>query len=272
MRRYADDYEQFIDERGDMPVGYGDWSSSTPGMDTAITTVAYFADVCDTLGKDDIAAELRKAAVRNHYRGAGVWDRGEQTALACALNYGLVPESERPATEGALVEAVRRAKDHVDFGLCGSKEVFRALSEAGRTDLAFRMATQTDYPSFLHWRALGATSFCESWSGEHSRNHVMFADVVAWAYQYLAGIRGVREGFKRFELSPDIVDELDFVEAKTETPYGVVESAWRRSGDGIVYRFSIPPNTAARVSFGGRVRTYAAGTYELRCRKEYTGK
>ena len=272
MRRYADDYEQFIDERGDMPVGYGDWSSSTPGMDTAITTVAYFADVCDTLGKDDIAAELRKAAVRNHYRGAGVWDRGEQTALACALNYGLVPESERPATEGALVEAVRRAKDHVDFGLCGSKEVFRALSEAGRTDLAFRMATQTDYPSFLHWRALGATSFCESWSGEHSRNHVMFADVVAWAYQYLAGIRGVREGFKRFELSPDIVDELDFVEAKTETPYGVVESAWRRIGDGIVYRFSIPPNTAARVSFGGRVRTYAAGTYELRCRKEYTGK
>ena len=100
----------------------------------------------------------------------------------------------------------------------------------------------------------------------------MFADVVAWAVQYLAGIRGVREGFKRFELSPDIVDELDFVEAKTETPYGVVESAWRRSGDGIVYRFSIPPNTAARVSFGGRVRTYAAGTYELRCRKEYTGK
>ena len=48
------------------------------------------------------------------------------------------------------------------------------------------------------------------------------------------------------------------------TPYGVVESSWRRTKDGIVYRFTIPRNTAARVSFGGRVRTYAAGTYELK--------
>ena len=264
MRKYADDYEQFIDENGDMPVGFGDWSASTPGMSPAITTVAYFADICDTLGKDDIAAELRAAAVRNHYRGNGVWDGGEQTAIACALNYRLVPESERRATEGALVESVRRAKDHIDFGLCGSKEVFRALSEAGRTDLAFKMATQKDYPSFLHWRALGATAFCESWGAEFSRNHVMFADVAAWAYQYLAGIRGVRDGFKRFELSPVVIDALDFVEARTETPYGVVESSWRRTKDGIVYRFTIPRNTAARVSFGGRVRTYAAGTYELK--------
>ena len=263
MRKYAEDYEQFIEPDGDMPVGYGDWSPLTPGLKTAITTVAYFVDILETLGNTALAEELKAAAVRNHYKGGGIWDEGQQTALACALNYGLVPASERAATEGALVAAVMKTNGHLDFGLCGSKEVFRALSEAGRTDLAFAMATKTDYPSFLWWRTFGETAFCESWSGEHSRNHVMFTDVIAWAYQYLAGIRGVTDGFRRFTLKPEIIDALNFVDASTETPYGRVSSRWQRTANGLVYDFTIPPNTAARVTFAGRTRTYPAGTYHL---------
>ncbi len=75
------------------------------------------------------------------------------------------------------------------MGLLGTKHVFRALSRAGRTDLAWKMLTSPDSPSPMDRIRKGGTTLWEDWRDGSSRNHVMFGDFVGWAYQYLAGIR-----------------------------------------------------------------------------------
>lgn len=70
--------------------------------------------------------------------------------------------------------------------LVGSKHVFRALSRAGRTDLALAMLKAKGCPGFLHWREAGGTTLWEDWWTGASRNHVMFCDFAAWAIEFLS--------------------------------------------------------------------------------------
>ena len=122
--------------------------------------------------------------------------------------------------------------------------------------------TQKEFPGWGWQVTHGATSLWECWNGIGSRNHIMFGDFAAWAYQYLAGIRlpdggssAVQDpgevGFRRFLLAPDPIAALDFVEAKTQTPYGTIESSWKREGGSVVYDFTVPPGTAARLRLKG---------------------
>ena len=293
MKKYLSYIGSKAREDGLVAFGLGDWcapkelkiapllltdSAYVYGFNRRVAFWAERFGESDVAGKcRAVAARIKAAFNREFYRGEGVYAGGELTSLAAPLYFkGLCADGEEKKVAAELVRRVREGKHRAWFGIHGAKWVPRALSEYGYIDDAWRIFTQPGAPGWAMWMNDNDTlleSFDDTAGGTPvSHNHIMFGDLSAWAYQYLAGIRGVREGFKRFELSPDIIDALDFVEAKTETPYGVVESAWRRSGDGIVYRFSIPPNTAARVSFGGRVRTYAAGTYELRIGKEGTRK
>lgn len=267
QKKYVEYYSTnpLFSTNGIIYYGYGDWCPAKTYTTPAITSTGYFIAACEEVGRGDLAAKYRKASVGNFYKGDGVWQEGSQTAQACALNFKLYDGEEmRKATVEKLVKSVHDADDHIDFGLVGSKQVFRALSEAGYTALAYKMATQRDYPSFLYWRDNGGTTFMEEWKlSAPSQNHVMFADIVAWSYQYLAGIREVEDGFKTFTLAPDVIPQLNYVSASVETPYGVVKSAWRRDGEKVIYRFTVPPGTSAKVRLAGVNKTFGPGSHEV---------
>lgn len=255
--------------------GLGDWCSldrkRMPTLEYTSSLYYYQAQliaskIADVLGFREDAGKFssraqvtRDAIVAKHYKGDGVWDDGRQTAQAMALGFGVVPASEVKRTEDALVSAVLRTGGHVDFGIFGAKTVFRALSRAGRSDLALQMIVRPDFPSFGHWVEQGATSLWEHWNGKSSRNHIMFGDFAAWAMQFIGGIRlspsadwsdmipsPTAPASKDILLSPIPIDGLDFAEAETETPYGIVFSRWERTSTGIRYRVSIPGGTTAR--------------------------
>ena len=209
-----------------------------------------------------VAKATREAINAAFYKGGGVYDNGGQTAQALPLTLGLAPEPERKAVAAKLVEAVARADGHVDVGLIGMKHLFRALSLAGRSDLAYRLLVNPTKPSpVASWMKRGGTTLWEDWNDGASRNHVMFGDYVAWAYQYLAGIRlpesdgssaafpnPAQVAFKDVLLAPDPIADLDWVAASVDGPYGVVKSEWRRGADGTVaYSFTVPPNTTATI-------------------------
>ena len=92
------------------------------------------------------------------HKGDGLYENGFACGQAMALQFGLVAESEVPAVRRRLVEAVHAEDDKIDFGLLGSTVVFRALSEAGETDLAWKMIMNDTYPGFAHWIKEGATT------------------------------------------------------------------------------------------------------------------
>lgn len=272
--------------------GLGDWCAVDKAHmpSTEFVSSCYYrqaAAICShlavALGYGDEArvyselAESIRRAIRGKFgKGHGIYDNGGQTAQACALVFGIVgDDQERELAEMRLVEACENAGGHVDFGVIGSTHVFRALSRAGRTDLAFKMLTNPTRPSPADWIRRGGTTLWEDWEDGASRNHVMFGDFAAWAYQWLAGIRLAEDGwigdampsraeraFRHVLIAPEPISELSFVSAKVDGPYGEISSEWRLDGGRLRLEVAIPPNCTATVRLpGGGTHQVGAGLH-----------
>jgi alpha-L-rhamnosidase len=222
------------------------------------------------------AAKTRAAIHTKFHKGGGVYDNGGQTAQAFPLAFGVVPKDLVPAARAKLVEACEKTDGHVDMGLLGTKCVFRALSRAGRTDLAFKMLTNPTSPSPADWLRKGGTTLWEDWRSGSSRNHIMFGDFAAWAFQWLAGIRlpdggtdavpapGVR-AFRSLVVAPEPIDALTYAKASVKGPNGLVKSAWRQDASKFTLDVSIPPNCTAevRLPYGGGVKKVGSGNHSF---------
>ncbi len=186
---------------------------------------------------------------------SGLYAGGSQTALGMALYAGLVPAEDRPRVSRQLVTEIRQQRGRINAGIHGAKAVINALAENGFHAQAYHLITQPQQPGWVWWLAQGATTLWEDWRGEFSHNHIMFGDISAWFYKYLAGIRPDIEqpGFKRVIFRPFLAEGLDWVSAEYESPYGQIRAAWQRGEDQLRYAVELPPNTSGRV-FLPRVR------------------
>ncbi len=74
--------------------------------------------------------------------------------------------------------------------------LFHVLAEFGKAELAYRMITKTEYPSYGYWAAKGETTFLEhfltydAYYGE-SKNHHLLGDVVNWFMSKVGGLNVV---------------------------------------------------------------------------------
>jgi alpha-L-rhamnosidase len=268
MRRYVD-YMETMATDDLVEFGLGDWCPPHGGpgghkCPTAVTDTAYryvdtliLSRVAGLLGKKSDAR--RYAALANRVREAfrrkfvnvetGQVTGNTQTSMACALYQGLVGGGEADRVLTALVAEVEARGRHIDCGILGAKYVMHALTEGSRADLAYAIATQTDYPSWGLWIRQGATTLWESWDGGTSRNHHMFSDISAWFYKGLAGLNPdpAAPGFKHFSVTPNPVGDLTFARARHVSPYGPIECAWRVEGPAFRLELSVPINTTATV-------------------------
>lgn len=130
----------------------------------------------------------------------------------------------------------------------------RVLSDNGRPDLAYTLATQTTYPSWGYMISKGATTVWELWNGDtadagmNSRNIVMLiGDLNIWLHEYLGGIRPAAPGFKKIIIKPEMVGDLTWVRSHFDSPHGRIVSDWKREGDRVTMNIIIPANTTATV-------------------------
>ena len=93
----------------------------------------------------------------------------------------------------------------------------------------------------------GASTLWERWDGLGSQNHIMFGDISAWFYEYLAGIQPDIEnpGFKHFFVKPFLPHSLDSVCASHRSPYGLIESSWEQDELGVEFSVTVPANSSA---------------------------
>jgi len=204
-------------------------------------------------------AEILKAALNAKYYKPelGYYDNGSQTACVLPLAFGMVPPAERGRVFGHLVKKItEETRYHVGTGLIGGQWLNRVLTDNGRADLAYRLATNTTYPSWGYMAEKGATTVWELWNGDtadpamNSGNHVMLVgDLVIWFYETLAGIASdpAQPGFKHIVMRPQPLGDLTFVKASHRSPYGLVASEWRRQGGRFDWRVTVPPNATATV-------------------------
>ncbi len=263
---------------------YADWCvppedprlvhSKDPSRQTsgALLSTAYFyrinrqmARFARLLGKtddatafDSAASQIEEAFNKLYYHPeTGFYGNGTQTANILPLAFGLVAPENRPRVIASLVDNIEnKSSGHVATGLVGAQWLMRTLTDVGRPDLAFKIATQQTYPGWGYMVSEGATTVWELWNGNtaepsmNSGNHVMqIGDLGLWMYEDLAGIRADPDhpGFQHVLLHPHPISQLSSVKASHKTLYGTVQSEWQRSGETLHLNVSIPPNTTGTV-------------------------
>lgn len=263
MKRYFD----YLSSRAQddiVAIGLGDWcppdtiDAGGHQCPLAITDTAYYysfaetlAKVCAVLGDDTqhktyqakadaIAQAFRKRFVDLEHTGI---ESGSQTAYACALYFGLIPQEYAQSFADALAKKIRENGCHHTCGILGFKYLFNVLSRYGYSDLAYEVATRTDYPSIGLWIHNGATSLYERWQETDSLNHHMYASIADWFYHSLAGITMTGPGFSDVTIAPVAPDGLDWVRCSLHTPRGELRVAWERGVDNRVHvRVDAPPS------------------------------
>jgi alpha-L-rhamnosidase len=272
IKRYVD----HIDEKyptGLTSWGLGDWVPVKSKASVELTSSAYYyADVvilakaAKLFGKttdhkryETLANKIRNAFNAKYFNAAtGIYATGIQTELSVPLYWGLVPAEHRSAVAANLARRVEADNDQLDVGLLGTKAILNALSENGYSDLAYRLATREQYPSWGWWVANGATTLFENWAidakADISMNHIMFGEIGSWFYKGIGGIKPdeKKPGFKNVLLEPHFVEGLELFECSHEGPYGQVLSAWKKEGTLIKWQVTIPPNSTATIQLPGR--------------------
>jgi alpha-L-rhamnosidase len=283
MERWINRLRQFVVKGIISKDSYGDWCCPPESKDLihskqewrktpkeVLATSYYYyvltlmAEYAELQGKaSDVqkyraeAEEIKAAFNRDLYKPEGFYGNGSQTSQVLPLRFGLVPSDRRQAIFDYLANHIEtKSGGSIGTGLIGGQWLMRTLSDNGRIDLAYRLATRREYPSWGYMIDNNATTIWELWNGNtanpamNSGNHVMLlGDLVIWMFEYLGGIQSdlAQPGFKHIIMKPNIVGDLTFARAEHDSPYGLIKSDWKLDGKAFKWSITVPPNTTATV-------------------------
>ena len=268
FKRYVD----FLTNRAEGHIvnyGLGDWCPPVGTAEAAkspisLTSTGYYyidtlivSKVARLLGNDEdarkyseLAEAIRTAFNDKFYDKARGYYTGDcQTSQCTALYQGLAMQEEDSKIFEALLKEIDQSGGNLDCGILGTKYILHVLTNRGKADVAYNIATKRTFPSWGHWIDQGATTLWENWEGSASRNHIMFGDVSAWFYEAIAGISPDPDntGFKHIIIKPNLVGDLKWAKADHISMYGRIGSSWTREGDGFTLEVDIPANTTATI-------------------------
>ncbi len=176
-----------------------------------------------------------------------------------------VPEERKAAVVAALRREIMETHDgHINTGFVTTKVFFEVLTDNGLHDVATTAMLKTDYPSYGHWLAQGATVTWEQWDGQNSHNHPMFGGGLTWFMRRLAGINVTEEGagYRHFDVHPYPTPGVDSVYYSLPTPQGRITSrVVSHEGQLETLELRVPVGSTATVYMPDRTLEVAQGTY-----------
>lgn len=212
----------------------------------------------DSFGYAALADSI-KAGFNDHFFNSESSSYGENklTDNLLPLSFGMVPNGHTEKVFKNIVNIIEETNNgHLSCGVIGIQWLMRGLTEYGRPDLAYKIATNTTYPSWGYMIENGATTIWELWNGNtaapnmNSYNHVMLlGDLIVWYFENLAGIKSNPEkpGFKEIMMKPEIIDSLDFVKASYHSMHGLIKSEWVKEANMFSWNITIPGNSKAMI-------------------------
>ncbi len=245
-----------------------------PVSDVSLVATAHFAfstglvaEAARRLGRtaeaemyDKLSADIRAAFCREYLSPNGRLASNTQTGYVLALQFGLLPEAQRPVAARRLAEDIRRRGNHLTTGFLGTPHLCHVLSDNGYLDLAYALLEQETYPSWLYPVTKGATTSWERWDNirpdgsfqtpnANSFNHYAFGAIGDWLYRVTAGLNvdKQRPGYEHIIFRPRPGGSLTTAAAWLDTPYGRAASGWTRTPGEVVFTITVPPNAAGEV-------------------------
>lgn len=176
-----------------------------------------------------------------------------------------------------LADKTKRIGYKVNTGFFGTTPLNPALTRTGHKDIAYKLISQTECPSWLYPVTQGATSVWERWDsytrekgfGGHNNmnsfDHYSLGAVCEWFYTDVLGIRRDENcpGYKHFFIKPQI-GSWKYAKGGFECPYGRIYVSWEQNED-IFLQVIIPTNTTATVLLtDGRRSDIGSGEYSYK--------
>lgn len=291
MKRYVD----YLTSRADSHIisyGLGDWydyhgeragfSKNTP---VPLVGTAHYYHYIDLLtmaaekvgNKEDAACygelmTMVKEAFNNTFfhDETNQYGTGSQASNAIPLFFGLVEAEKREDVLDNLVRDIRQKGNRLSTGDVGNRYLFQTLARNNLNDLMYLMHNHEEVPGYGFQILFGATTLTEQWDPRQgtSWNHFMMGQIDEWFFASLAGIQPDPDhpGFRKFIIRPQVVGDLTYVTASTETLYGRITVAWRKENNRFRLDLEVPVNSEATVILpdnstfvvGGGTHTYTA--------------
>jgi alpha-L-rhamnosidase len=269
IKRYVN-YVEHISPRGLTTFGRGDWVPVKSKSSLEYTSSVYYFVDATILAKTaklfnktadytyyTALAEKIKTAINKKYlhEATGIYGNGTQTELSMALQWAVVPETQKAMVAANLAKRVEADGMHLDVGVLGARAILTALSDNRYADVAYKLAAQDTFPSWGWWIVNGATTLHENWDLSAKRdislNHMMFGEIGGWLFKGIGGINIDEQhpGFSNILLKPNFVNGLTHFESSHQGPYGTIVSSWRRKDDIVLYSVVVPANSSATISF-----------------------
>ncbi|HET7896942.1 MAG TPA: alpha-L-rhamnosidase C-terminal domain-containing protein, partial [Flavisolibacter sp.] len=206
------------------------------------------------------AAHVKESFNKTFFDGRTVqYSNNTVTANLLPLAFDIVPEKHKEQVFHNIVQRIMvKDSGHISTGVIGTQWLMRWLTKFGRADIAYRLAGNTTYPSWGYMAKNGATTIWELWNGNtanpamNSQNHVMLlGDLLVWLYENLGGIQSdtTAVAFQKIIMKPSFVRELEYVNASHRSPYGEIESHWKKEATELSWQITVPANAKAVVYF-----------------------
>lgn len=249
----------------------GDWATpvgidQTNPLSVDLVDNCYIAVCYQTMSK--IASLLNKADDSRGYKAkydaltkriqetfydakGNTYASGTQIDLVYPMLAGVTPDNLKETVLKTLYEVTtNRFQGHLATGLVGIPVLTEWAVKNGQAEWMYQMLKKRDYPGYLYMLDNGATTTWEHWNGERSHIHNCYNGIGAWFYQALAGIMPdeSQPGYKHIWIKPQVVNDISWVQASKDTPYGLLKVRWEKEDASFVLDVQIPVGSSASVS------------------------
>ena len=255
--------------------GYGDWLSLGTPTDKDVVSTLYYARAAFIAWKlGEIIGDFEtqyyhtlygniKNAFRDRFMDqAGRIKSDTQSAYVIAYKFGLIDREE--AREN-LVRKFEEDKGELTTGFLGVRFLLPTLCDIGRSDIAYRLITNTEYPGWGYSVVNGATTIWEHWDsytkksgirkGMNSFNHYSLGSCTEWMYEYCLGIIPdiANPGFQKVTFAPcfDLTGKITSACGYYDTDYGRIGVEWHKDTDCFRYKASVPAAVMCEFVFEG---------------------
>lgn len=273
---------------------YGSFIGSTNVFLVATAYYAYSTSLLIKAGKvlgknvdeyEELYENIKKA-FRNEFLDESGLPKGErafegtakeqtsftQCAIVLMLYFDLVEDKYKQRLTDELVKLIEENGMRMTTGFLGTPYILHALSDNGRSDIAYKLLLQEKKPSWLYSVNMGATTIWEHWDNVdengkfwnpimNSFNHYAYGSIFDWLFNCAAGIKPIKPSYKEVIINPSPYKDLGHLDIKYKTKNGLLHVRWYFQGDATIYEIEIPDGVKAHIVIKDKDYNLEKGKY-----------
>lgn len=181
-----------------------------------------------------------------------------QTGLVLTLYFDLCCKEDKKILIKDLTKLIKSCGNRLTTGFLGTPYLLYALSENKKTNIAYDLLFQEEYPSWLYSVNKGATTMWEHYDSVkpdgsftdpnmNSFNHYAYGSVFSWIFEYAGGIKLVKPQYKQIIIEPKVDERLGRVNCCYKSKFGMIKSNWCINNNKIKFDIEVPIGIKAKI-------------------------